>query len=159
MGNNSPFGIDNDNKYMEKALILAQRAFDADEVPVGAIVVNSQGKIIGRGRNKVEEHHTQIAHAECNAIAQAGKKIGDWRLEGCWIYVTLEPCSLCMHLILMSRLKGVVFGASSPLFGFRLGLKEPLSLDKKGNLMVIPNISAPRAATLLKTFFKHRRKA
>lgn len=116
----SIFGHEKDLFFMSQALLQAQKALDKDEVPVGAVVVNADGVIIARGMNCTEAHHTQHAHAESLAIAKAGKKMRDWRLEGCWIYVTLEPCAMCMHLILLSRLAGVVFGASSPLFGFHL---------------------------------------
>ena len=88
------------NNLMLKALKEAQKAYNKDEVPIGAIVVNSNGEIIGRGHNQVEKFKKQTAHAEIRAIEQACRKTGDWRLDGCWIFVTLEPCALCMNLVL-----------------------------------------------------------
>src|SRR5437762_5882487 len=109
------FGAQKDIFFMQEALAQAQCAADIDEVPIGAILVNSQGEIVGRGYNSVERDCTQRAHAECIAIEQASKKLGDWRLMGHWLYVTLEPCTMCMGLIKLSRLDGIVYGAASPL--------------------------------------------
>jgi len=153
----SKFGHERDMFFMSQALVQAQKALDKDEVPVGAIVVNRAGKIIGRGMNKVETLHTQHAHAESLAIQAAGKKLQDWRLEGCWVYVTLEPCAMCMHLILLSRLEGVVFGASSPLFGYHLDNGLSLGLYKNCTLTIISGIGNEMAGALLKQFFKSKR--
>ena len=90
--------------YMKKALVLARKAFDLGEVPVGSIVVDSNEKIIGRGYNSVEKNKSQLAHAELLAISKAVKKRGDWRLDGCTLYVTLEPCGMCFHAIGLSRI-------------------------------------------------------
>ena len=92
----SIFGADRDTWFMEQALKEADKAYAKNEVPIGAVVVNAKGTIIARGHNCVEKEHTQSAHAEIRAIKKAGKKIGDWRLSNCWLYVTLEPCSMCM---------------------------------------------------------------
>lgn len=151
------FSAEQDILFMRHALRQAQQAFKNDEVPVGAIIVNSQGIIIARGMNKVEQRHAQTAHAECLAIQGAGKALKDWRLEGCWIYVTLEPCSMCMNLILLSRLAGVVFGASSPLFGFHLDNALSIELYKKGKLAIVQGVCEQEAGELLKQFFKMKR--
>ena len=151
------FGIERDNAYMREALKLAERAFRANEVPVGSLIVDSEGVIIGRGMNKVEARHSQAAHAECFAIQAAGKKIRDWRLDGCWLYVTLEPCSMCMSLILLSRLAGVVFGASSPLFGFHLDNALSIELYKKGTPLIVKGVCQEQSSTLLKRFFQIKR--
>jgi tRNA(adenine34) deaminase len=150
---------ENHIKFMQKALKEAQKAYKKDEVPIGAVVIDPQGNIIGRGRNLVEKTKLQISHAEIRAISQACRKIGDWRLEGCWIYVTLEPCALCMNLILLSRLKGVVFGASSPIFGFELDKNRPLQLYRRNMIEIIKGVCEEESVTLLKKFFKEKRKA
>src|SRR5258708_4515420 len=152
------FGKDKDLFFMQEALAQAQCAYNIDEVPIGAVVVNSKGDIIARAYNSVERDCTQRAHAESLAIELAGKYIGDWRLQGCWLYVTLEPCSMCMGLIKLSRLAGVVYGASSPLFGFRLDNQEDLWVYKKDAVSVIEGIMADETAVLLKQFFHNRRK-
>lgn len=145
--------------YMHQALEQAKKALKADEVPIGAVIVDSQGTVIGRGYNKIEKLHSQAGHAEVLAINNAGKKIDDWRLLGCWMYVTLEPCAMCLHLILLSRMEGVVFGASSPLFGYHLDKVGTLSIYKNSRLPIeiIGAIAEQEAAQLLKYFFKKKR--
>jgi tRNA(adenine34) deaminase len=151
--------MQNHQFYMEKALTLAQRAFKIDEVPVGALIVNSHGEIIARAFNKSECSLTQIAHAELLAIAKAGKKVRDWRLQGCWLYVTLEPCAMCMNAIILSRIEGVVFGAESPLFGYHKFDKDmPSWLYKRDNLAIIGGICQEDSRRLLQEFFKKKRK-
>lgn len=153
----TPFGPDRDIYYMQQALILARKAYKSDEVPVGALVVNDQGVIIGRGYNKVEKNFTQAAHAEVLAIAQAGKKLGDWRFSGHWMYVTLEPCGMCLHLIRQSRFTGVVFGAVSPLFGSCLDKGPSVRLYTKDILTMVTNVEAEASAQLLRQFFQQKR--
>ena len=143
--------------YMKQALVQAKRAYKHHEVPIGAIVVNAAGVIIGRGYNQVEKKKQQLAHAEIRAITQACRKLGDWRLDGCWIYVTLEPCALCMNLILLSRIHGLAFGASSPLFGYKLDNRWPLQVYRRNTLEIISGIALQESAALLKNFFKERR--
>ena len=98
-------------KYMEYALALASRAAEEGEIPVGCVIADADGNIIGRGRNKREESHDATHHAEIEAIREACGSIGDWRLGGCTIYVTLEPCPMCAGAIINSRIPTVVFGA------------------------------------------------
>lgn len=142
---------------MHKALNEAKKAFNKDEVPIGAIVIDAQGKIIGRGYNLVEHKKQQIAHAEIRAITQACKKQKDWRLDGCWIYVTLEPCAMCMNLILLSRFEGLVFGASSPIFGFELDNQGPLQIYRRNKIQIIKGVLAQESSLLLKEFFIKKR--
>jgi len=156
--NTSIFGVKQDVQFMRQALRQAQKASECDEVPIGAVIVNDKGEVIARGYNQVEKQHTQTAHAEMLAIAKAGKKMQDWRLEDCWIYVTLEPCAMCMVLIRLSRMKGVVFGADSPLFGYRLDKMLQLPVYKKDTFHVIKGVLKDEAAYLLKSFFKKKRK-
>jgi tRNA(adenine34) deaminase len=152
------FGEKKDQFFMQEALGQAQCAAAIGEVPIGAVVVNAQGDIVGRGHNSVERDCTQRSHAECMAIEQASKAIGDWRLNGHWLYVTLEPCSMCMGLIKLSRLSGVAYGANSPLFGFRLDNQPDLWVYKRNALMIIEGIKEQESATLLKDFFHQKRK-
>lgn len=100
-----------DEEYMTKALELAARAYELGECPVGAIVVDPEGKIVGEGYNLREQLQSPTAHAEIIAIEQAAKALGSWRLTGCTLYVTLEPCPMCAGAIMNSRLKRLVYGA------------------------------------------------
>ena len=97
-------------KYMSAALELAREAAAAGEIPVGCVIVKD-GEIIGRGRNRREEERSALAHAEVEAIAEACKTLGDWRLEDCTLFVTLEPCPMCTGAIINARVGEVVYGA------------------------------------------------
>ena len=101
-----------DIKYMKAALRQAEKALAIGEVPIGAVIVEN-GRIIGRGYNRRNTDHTTLAHAEITAIRKANKKVGDWRLEGCTLYVTLEPCQMCAGALVQSRIDRVVIGAPS----------------------------------------------
>lgn len=144
--------------FMRHALKEAQKAYKKDEVPIGALVIDQRGTIIGRGYNIVESSKQQINHAEVRAIAQACRKINDWRLEGCTIFITLEPCALCMNLILLSRLKTVVYGASSPVFGFELDKNGLIQLYRRNVVQIVKGICQQESTELLKNFFKTKRK-
>lgn len=100
-----------DEEYMEKALALARKAAEQGEVPVGAIVVNSDGEVIGEGYNRREELRSPTAHAELIAIEQAAQRLGSRRLLGCTLYVTLEPCPMCAGAVMNAQLKRLVYGA------------------------------------------------
>ncbi|MGN0686964.1 MAG: tRNA adenosine(34) deaminase TadA [Oscillospiraceae bacterium] len=100
-----------DEEYMLKALELAEKAYALGEIPVGAIVVSPDGEIIGEGYNKREMLNSPTAHAEVIAIEQAAQRLSQWRLSGCTLYVTLEPCPMCVGAVINSRLKRVVYGA------------------------------------------------
>lgn len=104
-------------KFQKEILKLAKRAGEKGEVPVGAIVVSPEGLIIGRGSNKTHATRDGLMHAEMVAIKQAQKKLGDWRLEGCEIFVTLEPCLMCLGAIGNARIDKVYFQLTDPLFG------------------------------------------
>jgi tRNA(adenine34) deaminase len=153
----TPFGAEKDSFYMQQALALAATAASNNEVPIGAIVVSPEGRIIGAGYNKVEQRATQAAHAELEALVQAGAARGTWRLDNHWIYVTLEPCAMCMGLIKLSRMAGVIFGAESPLFGNHLDKDTPIPLYKRNALVIVPGVGAQEAAQLLKAFFQEKR--
>ena len=100
-----------DEEYMEKALVLAQKAAEHGEVPVGAIVVDENGEIIGEGYNRREELQSPTAHAEIIAIEQAAKRLHNRRLSDCTLYVTLEPCPMCAGAIIIAQIKRLVYGA------------------------------------------------
>lgn len=150
--------LDYHKRFMSLALMQAEQAFTANEVPVGAIIVASDGKVLAQASNAVESTHCQTAHAEMLAITQAGKVFGDWRLQDCWIYVTLEPCAMCMNAIILSRLAGLVYGAASPLFGYLKVDKEGSSwLYKRDALTILSGIGEQESQQLLKQFFKKKR--
>lgn len=136
--------------FMRQALKLAKKAFDKEEVPVGCVIVH-KGKVIARAYNQVEHKDTQCAHAELLALQRAGKKIGDWRLLECELYVTLEPCSMCMHAIRLHRLAAVVYGAPSPVFGYRLD-------NAKDAVRIVSGVMHDESAQLLKKFFTDKRR-
>ncbi len=108
--------LSEDEKYMKIALKQAQKARDLGEVPIGCIIVY-EGKIIGRGYNRRNTDKNTLAHAEITAINKASKKIGDWRLEDCTMYVTLEPCQMCSGAIVQARIPKVVIGCDNPKAG------------------------------------------
>lgn len=147
----------NHEYFMQKALDQAHNAYQKKEVPIGCVVVDAHGVIQGRGYNQVEQRCTQAAHAEITALKQAGKKLKNWRLEGCTVYVTLEPCAMCMNLILLSRAAGVVYAARSPLFGYHLDNELTLSVYNRNAFKVVEGICAVQAQELLQKFFKEQR--
>lgn len=147
-----------DDLFMSIALKEALKAYALREIPIGALVVSSEGKIIGRGYNTTEKDSTQRSHAEMKALAKAGKKMRDWRLEGCTLYVTVQPCCMCMGLICLSRVERVVYGAQSPLFGYVLDKEEMPDLYQKHIKGIQGGIKAHEAEVLIKSFFKERRK-
>ena len=105
-----------DEKYMKAALREAKKAYQLDEVPIGCVIVQND-KIIARGYNRRNTDKNTLAHAELSAIKKASKKTGDWRLEDCTMYVTLEPCQMCAGAIVQSRLGKVVIGSMNPKAG------------------------------------------
>ena len=143
--------------YMKKAINEAKKALKYDEVPVGAVIVKD-GKIIGRGYNKREILNLSTAHAEINAINKACKKTGAWRLSGCTLYVTLEPCPMCGGAVINSRIDRVVFGAFEPKSG---SFGTAVDLSKVKNYNHHPEITGGvlenECASLLSDFFKKLR--
>lgn len=154
----SIFSVAQQTYYMKKALAQAQSAARYNEVPVGAVIVDAQGVVVARAYNRVQKGKSQREHAELRALARAGKKIGDWRLEGCWLFVTLEPCVMCVHAVMLSRLAGVVFGASSPLFGYKTIAKNSFpQVYKKNSIVIIGGVCKEKSVKLLQGFFKRKR--
>ena len=101
----------NHESYMKQALELARQAAAEGEVPVGCVIADGEGRVIGRGRNRRERTKSALAHAEMEAIAQACAHLGDWRLTGCTLYVTLEPCPMCAGAIINARISTLVYGS------------------------------------------------
>jgi len=144
--------------YMSQAILQAKRAFDRGEVPIGAVVVDKEGVIVGRGYNMVHNSRSQTEHAEIRAVKKACKKIGDWRLDGYKIYVTLEPCTMCFGLIKLCRISELIYGAESPLFGYRLDKDIDLDVYKKDTMKITKGVGEQESVDILKRFFKKRRK-
>jgi tRNA(adenine34) deaminase len=141
---------------MEAALALAREAALAGEIPVGCVIV-SAGEIIGRGRNRREERGDATAHAEIEAIREACKALGDWRLNGCTLYVTLEPCPMCAGAIINARVPVVVFGAREALSG-SCGSVIDLFYERYGHRpQVWAGVLEADCAALLREFFREKR--
>ena len=145
-----------DEVFMKEALVLAREAFGAGEVPVGCVIVRD-GEIVGRGRNRREGDKSALAHAELEAIQDACKRLGGWRLWECTLYVTLEPCPMCAGAIVNARIPRVVYGASDSKCG---AVKSVCSLfDMKFNHhpAVESGILEEECAALLTEFFQKLR--
>ena len=144
---------------MREALRLAQKAFEKEEVPVGAVVVRGD-KIIARAFNQVEMLKDATAHAEMLAITQAEAAIGDWRLTDCDLYVTKEPCAMCAGALVHVRMRRVIFGCSDPRSGAAGGTINLLQLPGLNHHCEITSgILAQACAALLQSFFQARRSA
>ena len=144
-------------EYMALALALAKEAADAGEVPVGCVIADGEGRVIGRGRNRREERSDATAHAEVEAIRQACAAIGNWRLEKCSIYVTLEPCPMCTGAIINSRIPTVVFGAREALSGSCGSVIDLFSENYGHRPAVFGGVLAEDCAALLRDFFRGKR--
>lgn len=144
-------------KYMSIALDLAQAAAVQGDVPVGCVIVDSEGKIIGMGHNRREANSDATAHAEIEAIRAACAQRGTWRLDGCTMFVTLEPCPMCTGAIIMARIPTLVFGAKEPVTG-SVGSVIDLFFERYGHSpSVYSGILADESAALMKDFFKGKR--
>lgn len=146
-----------DEDFMSIALNQAKIAFKKKEFPVGALIVSKDNIIISKSYNKVEKNKSQSKHAEIIAIEKACKKIGNWRLLNCTIYVTLEPCLMCMGLICLSRIERLVFGVSSLKFGYNIDNYDCPDLYKKHIKGIKKGVCSNKIEALLKQFFKKGR--
>ncbi len=145
-------------QWMKKAIELATTAGNAGEVPVGAIVINSQGEVIGTGENRRERDRDPTAHAEIVAIRAAGANLDNWHLSDCTLYVTLEPCPMCAGAIVAARLKLLVYGADDPKTGsIRTVLNIPDSSASNHKIEVIGGILESTCRQQLQNWFRHRR--
>ena len=142
---------------MSLALELAREAAEKGEVPVGCVVTGPDGAVIGRGRNRREENGDATAHAEIEAIREACAALGDWRLEGCALTVTLEPCPMCTGAIINARIPTVVFGAREEQSG-SCGSVIDLFSERYGHRpAVYPGVRREECAALLRDFFREKR--
>lgn len=148
-----------DEAYMRQALAQAEEAFARGEVPIGAVVVDSQGAVVGAGYNLRETHQDPTAHAEVVAIRQAASKLGSWRLTGCTLYVTIEPCPMCAGAILLARIDRVVYGAPDPKAGAVDTLYDLLR-DQRLNhrAEVTAGVLQDQCAALMQAFFRRLRR-
>ena len=146
-----------EERYMKEALKEAKKAAEKNEVPIGAVVVMDD-KIIGRGYNRRLSGKTAIEHAEINAIRKANKKIGDWRLDGAEIYVTLEPCLMCAGAIQQARIRKVYFGAYEPKSGSLKSITNVYSPEGYNHYPEVhEGLLEEECAELMKSFFKEMR--
>ncbi len=146
-----------DIKYMKLALEQAKKAFVCDEVPIGAVIVKND-KIIAKAYNKREMKQISTSHAEILCIEKACKKVGSWRLEGCTLYVTLEPCPMCAGAIMQSRIEKVVFGAYDPKggsYGSNYNLNEIKGLNHYPK--IVEGVLQEESSEILKKFFALKR--
>ena len=138
---------------MQLALDQAYLAAASAEVPIGAIIVAPDGQVIGQAHNQVERVHSQVGHAEMLVLQQAGLARGDWRLDGCTIYVTLEPCAMCMSAILLSRVAKLVFAATSTIYGYRVDKQINFALYNCP-IVVQEGVLEEASLAVLRAFFK-----
>lgn len=143
--------------YMEQALLLAREAASCGEVPVGCVIVHD-GRIIGRGRNRREEKQAVFSHAEMEAMAQANAALGTWRLDGCDLYVTLEPCPMCAGAILNARVRRVFYGARDRAMGACGGVLNLFMEDFPHHPQLVGGILAEDCQNVLSEFFRELRK-
>ena len=147
-----------DEKYMKEAIKQAKKAYALDEVPIGCVIVQDD-KIIARGYNRRNTDKNTLAHAEITAIKKASKKTGDWRLEDCTLYVTLEPCQMCAGAIVQARIPKVVIGAMNPKAGCAGSVLNILQIDKFNHQVEIERgILEEECSQMLSDFFKELRR-
>ena len=146
----------NDAMFMDEALALAAEAAAEGEVPVGCVIVRN-GEIVGRGRNRREKDKTALGHGEIEAIGQACRTLGGWRLWECTLYVTLEPCPMCAGAIINARIPRVVYGASDTKSGACGSVCNLFSMEFNHHPQVEKGVREEQCAALLQTFFQNLR--
>jgi len=145
--------LSTDEKFMKKALDQARRAAAQGEIPIGCVIVR-EGKIIARGYNQRLSKHSTLAHAEITAIDRASRKLGDWRLEGCTMYVTLEPCQMCAGALVQSRIDRVVIGTMNPKAGCAGSLLNILQMPQFNHQVEITRgVLEAECSEMLSSFF------
>lgn len=148
-----------DEKYMKEAVRQAKKAYGIGEVPIGCVIVY-EDKIIGRGYNRRTVDKNTLAHAELIAIRKACKKIGDWRLEGCTMYVTLEPCQMCSGAIVQSRIPRVVIGCMNPKAGCAGSILNLLQVEEFNHQTELTKgVLEEECSQMMKAFFKELRES
>lgn len=149
--------INVDEKYMKDAYKQAKKAYALGEVPIGCVIVH-EGKTIGRGYNRRNTDKNTLSHAELTAIKRASKVIGDWRLEECTMYVTLEPCQMCAGAIVQARIPRVVMACMNPKAGCAGSILNILDMPEFNHQVeVVRGVMEEECSALLKTFFKELR--
>jgi tRNA(adenine34) deaminase len=144
-------------KYMKEAIKQARKAQKLGEVPIGCVIVKD-GNIVSRGYNRRNTDKSALAHAEIAAIRKASKKLGDWRLEGCSLYVTLEPCQMCAGAIVQARVSETVIGCMSPKSGCAGSVVNLLQMEQFNHqVFVVKGILEKQCSTMLSDFFKSMR--
>ena len=145
-----------DMDFMKEALLLAKEAAAEGEVPVGCVIVR-RGEIVGRGRNRRETEKTALGHAEIEAISDACRNLGGWRLWDCTLYVTLEPCPMCAGAIINARIPQVVFGARDAKYGACGSVCDLFSMDFNHHPQVTTGVMEAEAQNLMTEFFQQLR--
>ncbi len=146
-----------EEKYMKAALKEAKKAYALDEVPIGCVIVQD-GKIIARGYNRRNTDKNTLAHAELTAIKKASKKTGDWRLEDCVMYITLEPCQMCAGAIVQSRIPKIVIGAMNPKAGCAGSVLNLLQVAQFNHQVEVEKgVLEEECASMLSQFFRELR--
>lgn len=146
-----------DEKYMKEAILQAKKAYALGEVPIGCVIVY-EGKIIGRGYNRRTIDKNTLAHAELMAIRKASKKMDDWRLEDCTMYVTLEPCQMCSGAIVQSRMKKVVIGCMNPKAGCAGSILNLLQMEEFNHQVELEiGVLGEECSNMMTSFFKELR--
>lgn len=146
-----------DEKYMREAVRQAKKAYALGEVPIGCVIVYN-GRIIGRGYNRRNTDKSTLAHAEITAIKKASKKMNDWRLEGCTLYVTLEPCQMCAGAIVQARITEVVMGSMNPKAGCGGSILNILEMPMFNHQVIVRRgVLEETCSSLLTTFFRELR--
>ena len=146
-----------DEKYMKQAIRQAKKAMALDEVPIGCIITY-ENQVIARGYNRRNTDRNTLAHAEIAAIKKASKKLGDWRLEGCTMYVTLEPCQMCAGALVQSRISRVVIGSMNPKAGCGGSVINLLQMSQFNHQVDVDRgVLEEECSVMLSTFFKDLR--
>lgn len=147
-----------DEKFMKQALLQAKKAKEIGEVPIGCVIVQD-GKVIGRGYNRRNTDKSTLSHAEITAIRKASKKLNDWRLEECTLYVTLEPCQMCAGAIVQARVKEVVIGAMNPKAGCAGSILNLFTMKQFNHqVQTTYGVCEAECSQILKQFFAGLRK-
>ena len=151
--------MNQDEKYMKAAIRQARKAYALDEVPIGCVIVQDD-KIIARGDNRRNTEGNTLAHAELTAIRKASRKTGDWRLEDCTMYVTLEPCQMCSGAIVQSRMTRVVVGCMNPKAGCAGSILNLLDMPEFNHQVELTTgVMEEECSQMMKSFFKELREA
>lgn len=149
--------LEKHHKYMKEAIKQAKKAYLIEETPIGC-VIEYEGSIIARGYNKRNKNKNTLAHAELIAIQKASKKLGDWRLEGCTMYITLEPCQMCAGAIVQARIPKVIIGAMNPKAGCAGSVINLLEMEEFNHQVDVKRgILEQECSNLMKQFFKELR--